>query len=321
MRQPIFKGIRTDKNPKEVGMEKPKKSAKPAGQKLEFSHLDKIFFPEAGYTKGDLIEYYQKIGDTMLSYLKDRPHSLLRQPNGYKGKSFFQKDVGDMPPDWVKTARIYSESNQEYIHYLVCDSPDSLLYMVQLGCIEINPWNSRLTNLDRPDWAVLDLDPEDIGFDKVVEVAKAVHQVCDELKIPSYPKTSGKTGIHIFMPLAAKYDYDQTQQFAEILANLVHQRTSDITSLERSPSKRQNKIYIDFLQNREGQTLAAPYSVRPTKVATVSTPLHWDEVNSKLDPTKFTIKNVFKRLDKAGDIWEPVLGKGLDVAKVLKQIS
>lgn len=302
-------------------MEKPKKSAKQASPKLEFSHLGKVFFTEAGYTKGDLIEYYRQIGKTMLPYLNDRPHSLLRQPNGYKGKSFFQKDVGDMPPDWVKTARIYSDSNQEYIHYLVCDSLDSLLYMVQLGCIEINPWNSRLSDLDKPDWAVLDLDPEDIGFDKVVEVAKIVRQVCDELKIPTYPKTSGKTGIHIFIPLRAKYDYGQAKQFAEILANLVHERTADITSLERSPAKRHNKIYIDYLQNREGQTLAAPYSVRPTKAATVSAPLHWDEVNSKLDPTKFTIKNIFKRLDKVGDTWKPVIGKGIDISKVLKQLD
>jgi bifunctional non-homologous end joining protein LigD len=248
MRQPIFKGLRTDKSAREVTMEKPKSNHRTAAknEKLLFSHLDKVFWPEKGYTKGDLIEYYRRIGPMMLPYLKDRPHSLLRQPNGYKGKSFFQKDVGDLPPDWIKTKRIFSESTEEYVNYLVCDSLDSLLYMAQLGCIEINPWNSRLKTLDKPDWAVIDLDPEDVPFYKVVEVANIVRLVTEELNIPTYPKTSGKTGIHIFMPLKAKYSYDQTKKFSELIARLVHQRTEDITSLERSPSKRQKKIYIDF---------------------------------------------------------------------------
>lgn len=302
-------------------MEKPKKSAMPAGAKLEFSHLDKVFWPEKGYTKGDLIEYYQKIGDVMLPYLKNRPHSLLRQPNGYSGKSFFQKDVGDLPPEWVKTKRIFSESTDEYINYLVCDSIDSLLYMVQLGCIEINPWNSCLKSLDKPDWAVIDLDPEGVPFYKVVEVANIVRLVTEELGIPTYPKTSGKTGIHIYIPLNAKYSYDQAKKFSQLIARLVHQRTGDITSLERSPSKRQKKIYIDFLQNSEGQTLAAPYSVRPTAEATVSTPLHWGELSNRLKPAAFTMKNIFKRLDKVGDIWQPVMKEGVDIAKVLKQIG
>jgi bifunctional non-homologous end joining protein LigD len=323
MRQPIFKGLRSDKSPKEVTMEKPKPSSRPAAKshKIEFSHLDKVFWPEKGYTKGDLIDYYRRIGPVMLPYLKDRPHSLLRQPNGYRGKSFFQKDVGDLPPEWVKTKRIFSESTEEYVNYLVCDSLDSLLYMVQLGCIEINPWNSRLKALEKPDWAVIDLDPEDVPFYKVVEVANIVRLVTEELNIPTYPKTSGKTGIHIFIPLKAKYSYEQTKKFSELLARLVHQRTEDITSLERSPAKRQKKIYIDFLQNREGQTLAAPYSIRPTPDASVSTPLKWEELDKKLKPTAFTIKNIFSRLDKVGDLWQPVLGQGIDMAKILKRLD
>jgi bifunctional non-homologous end joining protein LigD len=323
MRQPVFKGLRADKDPKEVGVEKPKKINKPAAKKtrLQFTHLDKFFWPERGYTKGDLIDYYKSISKIILPYLKGRPHNLLRQPNGYQGKSFFQKDMGSLPPEWVKTAKIYSESNGKEIDYMVCDSLDSLLYMVQLGCIEINPWNSRLGKLDKPDWAVLDLDPEDIGFKQVVKVAQVVRDVMEELKIPAYPKTSGKTGIHVFIPLAARYDYGQVKQFAEILANLVFQRTSGITSLERSPSKRQKRIYIDFLQNREGQTLAAPYSVRPTKDASVSAPLRWEEVNAELDPSQFTIKNIFKRLEEVGDLWQPVLKTGVDIAEVLKRLS
>jgi bifunctional non-homologous end joining protein LigD len=289
--------------------------------KVEFSHLDKIFFPEAGISKGDLVEYYALAGQWMLKYLKNRPHSLLRQPDGIKGAAFFQKDVDHMPPAWAKTAEIYSESNQKKIHYLVCDSLDSLLYMIQLGCIEINPWNSRTNHLPKPDWAVIDLDPEAIGFEEVIKVAQVVRTLCGELKIPSYPKTSGKTGIHIYIPLKAKYDYEQTKQFAQLLATLAHQRSPGTTSLERSPKKRQGKIYIDFLQNREGQTLAAPYSVRPTPAASVSTPLHWDEVKKGLQPFGFTIKNILKRLDREGDLWSPVMGQGVDIKKVLSTLK
>lgn len=287
--------------------------------KVEFTHLDKVFIPEAGITKGDLAEYYTKIAGYIMPYLKGRPCNLLRQPNGYKGESFFQKDMEHVP-GWVKTASIYSESNQKNINYLLCDSTDSLLYMVQLGCIEINPWNSKVKSLDKPDWIVIDLDPEDIGFKEVVKTALVVKQVIDELKIPALPKTSGKTGIHIFIPTKAAYSYEQSKQFAELLVTLVHERLPDITSLERNPQKRQKKIYLDFLQNREGQTLAAPYSVRPTKDASVSTPLHWDEVNDKLDPADFTVKNIFKRLDKTGDLWEPVYKQKVDIKKVLAQL-
>jgi bifunctional non-homologous end joining protein LigD len=289
-------------------------------KKTEFTHLDKVFFPKTKITKGDLLDYYGHIGQTMLPYLKDRPHSLLRQPNGVGGEAFFQKDFSHPPPG-IKTTPIYSESNKKDINYLVCDSLDSLLYMVQLGCIEINPWNSSLKHLKKPDWLVLDLDPEAISFKEVIKVAIVVHRLCEELKIPSYPKTSGKTGIHIYIPMAAKYDYSQTKQFAELMANLVHQRAPDTTSVERSPAKRQGKIYIDFLQNREGQTLAAPYSVRPTETASVSTPLHWDEVGAGLDPFSYKIDNTLKRLNREGDLWKPVLGRGIDIGKVLRALK
>jgi len=287
---------------------------------VEFSHLDKMYIPEAKVTKGDLVEYYTKVSRYILPYLKDRPHSLLRPPNGYKGESFFQKDM-EYPPAWIKTQKVFSKSNDKDVNYLVCDGLDSLLYMAQLGCIEINPWNSTTRHLDKPDWIVIDLDPEDISFKQVVRVAETVRDVIDELQIPALPKTSGKTGIHIFIPAKAAYDYEQAKQFAQILVNIVHERLPDITSLERSPAKRQKKVYLDYLQNREGQTLAAPYSVRPTKEASVSTPLHWDEVNAKLNPADFTIRNIFKRLDKIGDIWEPVLKQKVDIAKVLKKVG
>lgn len=284
------------------------------------THLDKVFFPVTKYTKGDLFDYYQSVAKTMLPYLKDRPHSLLRHPNGITQESFFQKNI-EQPPKWLKTITIHSQSTDEDVHYLVAKDLDHLLYMVQLGCIEINPWNSRVGRLGKPDWLILDLDPEGIGFEKVVEAAKAVKAVCDDLAVPSYPKTSGKTGLHIYVPLAAKYSYKQIRQFAEILANLINVRTPDFTSVLRLPKKRRGKVYVDFLQNSEGQTLAAPYSIRPTPEATVSTPLHWDEVNAQLDPTRFTIKNTTKRLAKTGNLWKPVLGKGIDIEKILNRLS
>lgn len=287
--------------------------------KVKFSHLDKLFIPEAKVTKGDLIEHYTKVAEYILPYLKDRPHSLLRQPNGYKGESFFQKDL-ETAPNWLKTKSIFSESTGEYVNYLVCDSLDSLLYMVQLGCIEINPWNSTVRHLARPDWIVIDLDPEGIPFKEVVRVAQTVKQVIDELKIPALPKTSGKTGIHIFIPTKADCDYDQAKQLAQGLAMSVNQRLPDITSLERNPAKRQKKVYLDYLQNREGQTLAAPYSVRPTAAASVSIPLHWEEINTRLDPARFTVKTIFKRLDRVGDLWKPIFTQKVDIKKVLDSL-
>ena len=325
MRQPIFVGLRQDKNPRSVKKEEEKtmKEVKADNQssKIDFTHRSKVFWPKQKYTKGDLIDYYKTVSEIMLPYIKDRPHSLLRQPNGINGQAFFQKDVDHSVPDWVQTIEVYSESNDRNIRYYVCDSIDSLLYMVQLGCIEINPWNSTVRNLDKPSWTVIDLDPEDISFDKVVEAANATRTVCENLGIESYPKTSGKTGIHIFIPLGANYSYDQSRQFAELVANLVHKHLPNTTSLERSPKKRQKKIYLDFLQNRKGQTLAAPYSVRPTESASVSTPLKWEEVNSKLDPANFTIKNTLQRLEKTGDLWSNVVGPGINLKQALKKLS
>lgn len=328
MRHPKFEGIRTDKDPRSVHMEKPKHHSNSKdehvslpGSKVAFSHLEKIFWPELGYTKGDLIRYYQTIGETMLRYLKNRPESLNRQPHGYQDPGFFQKDINNELPKFTSSIKLHSGSTNEDVNYLVANNLDSLLYMVQLGCIEINPWNSRLKHLDNPDWAVIDLDPEAIGFKEVVKTAQVVREVCEQWEIPCFPKTTGKTGIHIFIPLGAKYTYDQARQFAQLIAIEVNMRLPKITSLERSPDKRQGKVYLDYLQNSRGQTLAAAYSVRPTKDATVSMPLKWQEVNEKLKPTNFTIKNAAARLKSHGDLWEGVLGKAVDIGKVIKRLE
>lgn len=300
----------------ERGVERRQQGALP----FEPTHLDKIFFPKHKYTKGDLFEYYTAVADFILPYLADRPLSLNRMPDGIKGPSFFQKNNPHLP-DWVPSADIFSESNNEDLHWIVGGRLETLLYIVQLGSIEVNPWNSRVGKLDHPDWIVIDLDPEGVTFNDVITVARTVHDVCEAWNIPAYPKTSGKTGIHIFIPMGARYTYEQAKNLAHLIALEVNRRQPDITSVERMPAKRKHKIYLDFLQNREGQTLAAPYSVRPTPEASVSMPLHWDEVKKGLDPMDFTIKNATRRVRRTGDIWKPVLGKGIDMAKILRDIE
>ncbi len=291
------------------------------GKKLSLTNLDKIYWPKEKYTKGDLINYYQSISKFILPYLKNRPESLNRFPNGIKGASFYQKDVKDMPPEWIKTVKIYSDSTSEYINYLVCQNEATLIYMANLGCIEINPWFSNTKHLEKPDYMAIDLDPEDISFDSVIEAALAVKEVLDRCKAIGFVKTSGATGIHIYIPLNAKYDFDTVKDFAHVLAEFIHELVPGFTSLERSPAKRKKKVYIDFLQNRRGQTLAAPYSVRPRPMATVSTPLHWKEVKQGLTPQEFTIKTIHKRVNKTGDIFSGIFGKGIDIVKCLNELE
>ncbi len=345
MRHPQFEGLREDKTPQAVRKELPKhtvprhlelvsgSSKKSVGSRIksgmtaqdgdlpfEATHLDKVFFTRHKYTKGDLFKYYESVADYILPYLKDRPCSLNRMPHGITGQSFYQKNNEHLP-DWVPHANIFSESNNQNLRWIVSNGLSTLLYMVQLGCVEINPWNSRVGHLEKPDWIVIDLDPDGVGFDKVIEVAQTVKEVCDAWHVPTFPKTSGKTGIHIYIPMGAKYTYEQAKNVAHIIALEVNKRQPTITSVERLPEKRRHKIYVDFLQNREGQTLAAPYSVRPTPDASVSMPLHWDEVKSGLKPNDFTIQNALRRIKQTGDLWRPVLGKGIDLAAVLKKIE
>ena len=283
---------------------------------LRFTNQNKIYWPDDKITKGDLVNYYSEISSVILPYLKDRPQSLRRHPNGIDAPSFFQKDQNpDVIPEWVRTEKIFSESNNADINYLICNDKATLLFMANLGCIEINPWLSRLGKLENPDWAVLDLDPLEIDFKEVVKTALETKLVLAKEGIDCFCKTSGSRGLHICIPLGAKYEYEISKTFIEVIANRVHELLPYITSLERSPSKRKGKIYLDYLQNRIAQTLTAPYSVRPRPGAPVSTPLHWSEVNPKLDPSKFTMKTIFHRLDKYGDLWKPLLGKGVNLHK------
>lgn len=347
LRHPVYLGIRIDKKAEEVFLSFPKDDSTqlnsdemtitPENKKektendydlkvgktvLHLTNQNKVYFPKDGITKGDIIHYYNEVSELILPYLKDRPESMNRFPNGIDSPSFYQKDVDvDKIPKWLKTKKVFSESNNADIDYLICNNKETLLYMANLGCIEMNPWNSTTKHIQNPDWLVIDLDPAGNDFAPVVTTALVVKEVLDELETECLCKTSGASGLHIYIPLGAKYDYDSIKILGELIAKEVQSRLPDITSIERSIKKRKNKLYIDFLQNRRGQTLAAPYSVRPKPGATVSTPLEWSEVNEKLHPSQFTIKNVLKRFEKKGDLWTPVLSKGADIKKIIHKLE
>ena len=291
--------------------------------KVALTHLDKIFWPDEGYTKGNVIDYYNAVYPHIIKYMKDRPESLFRTPNGIKEKGFFHKDAGLDAPKWVKSMPLYSESAEKEVHYIICNNKPTLLYMANLGCIEMNPWNSRIKDLDKPDYLVLDLDPSEKNtFEQVIETANVIKEVLDKAGAASYPKTSGATGIHIYVPLGAKYTYDQARDFAHSMAIMAQQQLPDLTSLDRNLAKRgKDKIYIDYLQNSKGQTLACAYSLRPRPGATVSTPLDWSEVKKGLHPSDFNIKNTIKRIEKNGDLFSGVLLKGIDMMKCIKKLS
>jgi len=288
------------------------------GHDLKFTHLSKIYWPEDKVTKRDMFNYYYQVAEYILPYLKDRPQSLNRFPNGIHGPSFYQKDVKGKSPDWVKTFP-YTNGEGEHKEYLVGNDEATLLWMASLGCIEMNPWFSRIQSPDNPDYCVIDLDPDKNTFDQVISAALEVKKVLDAIDVPSFPKTSGSTGMHIYIPLAAKYDYDQSQMFARLIVNLVHQQIPDYTSLERMVAKRGGKMYLDFLQNRPGATIAGPYSLRPKIGATVSMPLAWDEVKPGLTMKDFTIFNSINRLKETGDLFKGTLGKGIDLEKCTKK--
>ncbi|MEI9807023.1 MAG: non-homologous end-joining DNA ligase [Bacteroidota bacterium] len=294
-----------------------------AKTKPAFSNLDKLYWPDEKITKGDLISYYETIAPFILPYLKNRPLSLKRNPNGIKDEGFYHKDAGDIAPSWMKTANIHSGSTDKIVHYLVCNNVKSLLFIANLGCIEMNPWNSVTGKLDSPDYLVLDIDPSDKNtFEQVIEVALVIKDILDKIKITGYCKTSGASGLHVYIPCHAKYEYGTIRDFAKILATMVHEQLPSSTTLERSLSKRKkHHIYVDYLQNSRGQTLASAYSARPKPGATVSTPLEWKEVKKGLHPSMFTIKNIGKRVEKKGDLFKGVLGKGINIPAALKMIE
>jgi bifunctional non-homologous end joining protein LigD len=354
MRHPSFEGMRVDKRAGEVVREKPQSAkkavkqaaeeeykilVKPAGKRarntllnptdetqvrevaghsLKFSNLSKVYWPDDGVTKRDMLNYYYQVAPFILPYLKDRPQSLNRFPNGIHGKSFYQKDVTGKVPDWVATYQYHSSDELDVDkHFLVPKSEADILLMASLGCIELNPWSSRIDKPDHPDWCIIDLDPGAANtFKQVIEAALVTRQVLESVEIPSYCKTSGSTGLHIYIPLGAKYTYEQSKEFARVIVTHVHHEIPKYTSIERLVGNRGGKMYLDFLQNRPKATLAAPYSLRPKPGATVSMPLTWDEVTPNLQMKDFTIHNAVQRLREVGDLFKPVLGKGIQLSAV-----
>ncbi|WEK20982.1 MAG: DNA ligase D [Candidatus Pedobacter colombiensis] len=334
LRHPVFRGLRTDKDPKDIVRElveeapeydknkddmAVEKEEQFGSKKVKLTNLDKLYWPKEKISKGELVNYYQQVAAYILPHLKDKPLSLNRQPNGITKPGFFQKDLDiDKIPSWIKYAPMHSDSNDKDIDYLICNDEATLLWMVNLGCIEINPWLSTYKVPESPLFAVLDLDPHDIDFNEVIAVALTAKKLLDQRKISSFIKTSGSKGLHIFIPLAGNYNYDITREFIHYLGQLIYKLHPDTTSLERSPSKREGRIYLDFLQNSRGQTIAAPYSVRPKPGATVSAPLKWEEVKIGLKVQDFHIFNMPDRLKDKGDLWKDMKLIKNDLKKALK---
>lgn len=289
---------------------------------VTITNRKKIYWPNDGFAKGDMIEYYDKVSDYILPHLKGRCLSLKRNPNGINDKGFYHKDAGENAPSFVDVFKVKSESNNKIIDYIVCNNKATLLYVANLGCIEMNPWNSTTKKQNHPTWMVIDIDPSDKNkFTEVVDTALATKMILDKAGVSSYCKTSGASGLHVYVPLKNKYEYATVRDFAHIIASFVQEQLPGITTLERSLSKRGPKIYIDYLQNSAGQTLASVYSIRPVPGASVSTPLEWNEVDHKLNPRQFTIKNILQRLKKKEDLFLPVLNESNSIDKALKALN
>jgi bifunctional non-homologous end joining protein LigD len=345
LRHPIFLGLRTDRKPEDVRREDeadvpdidvagvadasaepaaaPKtKRAAPAPEEriVRLSNLKKVFWPGEGITKGDLIAYYDRVAPLFLPYLRDRPVVLTRYPDGIAGKSFYQKDAPVYVPDWMRTESVYSKESDRDIRFFVLDDAESLRYVANLGTIPIHMWSSRSGSLERPDWLVLDLDPKGAPFAHVVEVGRAIHDILDELGLPSYPKTSGATGLHILIPLGRRYTHDECRTFARVLAMLGLEAKPEISTVARPLSARGGKVYIDWGQNGHGITIAAPYSLRPRPGAPASCPLLWSEVNDRLNPDDFNLRTLPERFEKMEDPLLPILGSGVDMGAALAAI-
>lgn len=335
LRQPAFLRVRTDKSLTDLSNDAPVEPAavsappqsKPdAAQEPErrvpFSNLTKIYWPDDGITKGDLIDYYREIGPWLLPYLRDRPLVMTRYPDGIAGKNFYQKDAPGFAPAWLRTTRIYAEDAQREIDYFVCDELDSLLYVANLGSIPLHIWSSRVSSLQMPDYCIIDLDPKAAPFSSVIALAQAVHRLCDEIELPCYVKTSGQSGIHVLISLGRQCTYAQSRGLGNVIARVLEARHPDIATTQRVISARGDKVYLDYLQNGHGQTIAAPFSVRPRPGAPVSMPLDWKEVNASLTPGQFTLRNAIARMAKRRrDPMLPVLEEAPDLVRAIERLS
>jgi bifunctional non-homologous end joining protein LigD len=288
---------------------------------FELTNVKKVYWPDDGYTKGDMLEYYRAIAPWLLPYLRGRPVVMTRFPDGIAGKSFFQKDAPGFAPDWIRTERMWSEDTQREIDYFVCDDVASLLYVINLGSIPLHIWASRAPTLERPDWCVLDLDPKGAPFEQVVEVALEARKLAERIALPLFVKTSGSSGLHLLVPLGRQCTHEQSRSLGELLARYLVAKLPNITTIARQVSRRDGRVYVDYLQNGSGKLLVAPFSVRALPGAPVSMPLAWREVNRKLDIRAHTIKNAPERMRKLKkDPLAAVLETVPDLGAALEQL-
>ncbi|MBV8895849.1 MAG: DNA ligase D [Acidobacteriaceae bacterium] len=340
LRAPVFVGLRDDKVPQEVVRETPVETAAVAtpsasldfsgrelttevdGHRLKFTNLDKVYFPKDGWKKRDLLSFYDAVSPWLLPHLADRPLSMKRYPNGIADEFFFQKNAGTHFPDWMRCEPITEHHPPKVNHYPIAANRASLLYLVNLGCIDQNPWMSRAGNLDHPDWILLDLDPVDTSFDQIVEATLLVREVLKDVGLKGYPKTTGGDGMHVYVPVDPVYTYEQVRGFAELLTHLALEREPNLFTTPRSVEKRKKgRVYFDYLQIGIGKTIAAPYVVRAYDGAAVATPLDWKEVKRGIAPTDFRIDNTIERFKKVGDLFAPVLAGGQRLEEALERVG
>jgi len=327
LRAPSYQGLREDKTAEEVRRERPIETSVKRGRRLlQLSNLDKLFWPDEGITKGDLLSYYREIAPALLPHLRDRPFTMKRYPDGWKGDHFFQKDAPSHMPDWIPTRPFVVSTRdaprkRRQIRVPLVNDELALLWMVNMGCIDMNTWYSRIDKPDRPDFVLFDLDPSaDVGFKEAVEVAHLVREALAALDLESYAKTSGADGMHVLLPIARRYTYAETREFAEIVAGAIARSHRGLVTTEWSKQRRRG-VLIDANQNGEGKTIASVYSVRPRPGAPVSTPLSWDELTTDLDPRDFTMEVVLARVEREGDLFAPVLKGRQSLGEALKKLS
>ena len=327
LRAPSYKGLREDKPAEDVRRELPIADRITKGSReLKLSNLDKVFFPVEGVTKGDLLEYYRAVAPALLPHLCDRPFTMVRWPDGIEAGRFFQKDAPSHMPEWIPTFRTQvstreSPRRKKWVNFPIVNDELALLWMVNMGCIDMNAWYSRVDKPDRPDFVLFDLDPSpDVGFKETVQVALLVKQALDAFGLVGFPKTSSAEGMHVLVPVERRYTYDDTRQFAEIVAGAIARTNCGLATTEWTKSKRRG-VLIDSNQNGEGKTIASVYSVRPRAGAPVSTPLRWSEVTEDLDPLSFTMPVVLDRIRKHGDLFEGVLNTRQRLTDALKALE
>jgi bifunctional non-homologous end joining protein LigD len=329
LRQPTYLRLRDDKPvaqclwPRAAGDDadevvepepEPRRSApEPEKRTVDLTNVDKVFWPAEGYTKGDLIAYYEGIAEWLLPYLKDRPVVLTRYPDGIEGKSFFQKDAPAYAPKWLRLETMWSEQAEREIRYFVLDDLESLIYVANMATIPLHVWSSRVAALERPDWCILDLDPKGAPFKDVVTIARHLRELCDDVGLETFVKTSGSTGLHVLIPLGARYTYEHSRTLAELLARFAAKSLPDVATVVRAVGDREGKVYVDYLQNGHGRLLVSPFCVRPLPGAPVSMPLEWSEVNSRLRLERFNIRTARKRMLARGDPLAGVLTGAIDM--------